>query len=447
MVSPWNTGLGNSTFSKPRLPTVVPSVVSPTLSPTATPRVKRLLTSGRPNSACCAAWKSTCNGCGFMVRQEKKTLSASVTVRPGWCWNTCPGASSSNSLPAMGSSLVCSAERGGSTRNRSARRSAGGGGDELGEDVGARRHSPEQALEVLAGGLVESGAGRPAAVLDEQRLEAAIGGVSRGALHARVGGYAGEAELGHVPGPQQALESRGVEGAHGGLVEHGLAGARGEIVEDLVLAPALPVADARSKGPHVRKEIAEVGERRAHGEIDHAQPARAEAGEQTLDRRHHHVLDPVEAVRAQRLLPGVLEEAAQPLVARGAGILHVHHHQGRPGGIQCPGWVELIRIVHLGRADCVWRAAAGGEASGNERRGGRTFLPRLVHGQILVRKLGPGPAGFVRVRHCGPPAAGPLSGHGHRDRRAAVPGRVPPDGAGPGPGAHDLTPRSQKEVA
>src|SRR3989304_1771379 len=58
MVSPWKTGLGNSTFSKPRLPTVVPSVVSPTDSPTATPKVKRLLTSGLPNSALAAAWES-----------------------------------------------------------------------------------------------------------------------------------------------------------------------------------------------------------------------------------------------------------------------------------------------------------------------------------------------------------------------------------------------------
>src|SRR5215467_10992857 len=101
MVSPWKTGLGNSTFSKPRLPTVVPRVVSLTESPTATPRVKRLFTRGLPNSAWAAAWKSTWSGCGFMVRQEKRTLSASVTVRPGWCWNTCPTVSSSKSLPAM----------------------------------------------------------------------------------------------------------------------------------------------------------------------------------------------------------------------------------------------------------------------------------------------------------------------------------------------------------
>src|SRR5215475_3734184 len=100
MVSPWKTGFGNSTFSNPRLPTVVPSVVSPTERPTATPSVKRLLTSGLPNSACAAAWKSTCNGCGFIVRQENHTLSASVTVRPGWCRKVCPISSSSKYFPA-----------------------------------------------------------------------------------------------------------------------------------------------------------------------------------------------------------------------------------------------------------------------------------------------------------------------------------------------------------
>src|SRR5215475_1584849 len=149
MVSPWKTGLGNSTFSKPRLPTVVPSVVSPTERPTATPRVKRLLTSGLPNSAFWAAWKSTWSGGGFMVRHEKNTLSASVTVRPGWCWNTWPTASSSNSFPAM---WRLSLER--SVAERSVARSADGGGRraQLAQDVRARRDAPEQALEVLAGG-------------------------------------------------------------------------------------------------------------------------------------------------------------------------------------------------------------------------------------------------------------------------------------------------------
>src|SRR5215468_12352865 len=100
MVSPWKTGRGNSTFSKPRLPTVVPSVVSPTERPTATPSVKRLLTRGLPNSACAAAWKSTCSGCGFIVRHENHTLSVSVTVRPGWWRNFCPIVSSSKYFPA-----------------------------------------------------------------------------------------------------------------------------------------------------------------------------------------------------------------------------------------------------------------------------------------------------------------------------------------------------------
>ena len=74
---------------------MVPSVVSPTESPTAIPSVSRLFTSGLPNSACWAAWKSTCRGCGFMVRHEKNTLSASVIVRPGWWRKTWPTVSSS----------------------------------------------------------------------------------------------------------------------------------------------------------------------------------------------------------------------------------------------------------------------------------------------------------------------------------------------------------------
>ncbi len=44
-VSPMNTGLGNSTFSKPRLPTVVPSVRSTTERPTRVDSVNRLFTS------------------------------------------------------------------------------------------------------------------------------------------------------------------------------------------------------------------------------------------------------------------------------------------------------------------------------------------------------------------------------------------------------------------
>ena len=49
-VSPANIGAGNATSSNPRLATVVPCVVSSTEMPTSRPRVKRLLTSGRPNS-------------------------------------------------------------------------------------------------------------------------------------------------------------------------------------------------------------------------------------------------------------------------------------------------------------------------------------------------------------------------------------------------------------
>ena len=70
------------------------------------PSVSRLLTSGLPNSALAAAWKSMCSGCGFMVSVEKKTLSASVMVRPVSCLNVCPTCSSSKYLPAIGGLLI-----------------------------------------------------------------------------------------------------------------------------------------------------------------------------------------------------------------------------------------------------------------------------------------------------------------------------------------------------
>src|SRR5213594_3026793 len=62
--------------------------------------------SGLPNSAFDAAWKSRWSGCGFIVRQVKKTLSASVIVRPGWWRNVCPTSSSSKNFPAIPSSSV-----------------------------------------------------------------------------------------------------------------------------------------------------------------------------------------------------------------------------------------------------------------------------------------------------------------------------------------------------
>src|SRR5690242_1248648 len=205
MVSPWKTGLGNSTFSKPRLPTVVPRVVSPTESPTAMPSVSRLLTRGLPNSAFWAAWKSRWSGCGFIVRQVKNTLSDSVMVRPGWCWYVWPTSSSSNSLPAMAVPLRA--------RRGSARRV------QLRDQPGTAVHPAQQPLEVVAGRLVERGARRSATVLHQHAAEAAVRRVPRGAFHARVGGHAGEQQLVDPPGAHESLEARGVEGAHGGLVE------------------------------------------------------------------------------------------------------------------------------------------------------------------------------------------------------------------------------------
>src|SRR6185369_2832457 len=279
MVSPWKTGLGNSTFSKPRLPTVVPRVVSPTLRPTAMPRVSRLLTSGLPNSAFCAAWKSRWRGCGFMVRQVKNTLSDSVMVRPGWCWYVWPTSSSSNSLPAM--TVLPRAAR---LSARPAPRSGGrcrppvpaGAGSCGRPPRGARRSPPRRRPRPARSG--SRGRPRPARC-----------------PHAGVGGDAGEQELVHPPRAHQALEARGVERAHGGLVEPRLVRLGGERVEDLVLAPPARVAHRLRHRAHVGRQVAEVRQLGADGEVHDAQPARAEGGEQALDGRHHHRLDAVEA--------------------------------------------------------------------------------------------------------------------------------------------------------
>src|SRR3954451_15805471 len=85
----------------PRLATVVPKVVSPTLIPITSPRVKILLTSGRPNSVVLANSASRCSGCGFIVIVVNSTFSISVTVRVSACSNTCPSENSSKYRPAI----------------------------------------------------------------------------------------------------------------------------------------------------------------------------------------------------------------------------------------------------------------------------------------------------------------------------------------------------------
>src|SRR5574338_375305 len=353
MVSPWKTGFGNSTFSKPRLPTVVPRVVSPTESPTAMPSVSRLLTRGLPNSAFWAAWKSRWSGCGFMVRQVKKTLSDSVMVRPGWCWYVWPTSSSSNSLPAM---RVLPR-----SRRASARRV------QLRDQPDARVEAPEQALEVVTGRLVQRGARRPAAVLHQHAAETAIGRVPGGAFDAGVGGDTGEQQLVHPPRPQQALEARGVERAHGRLVEPGLVRLGGERVEDLVLAPPAGIAHRLRHRPHVRRQIAEVRQLRAHREVHDPQAAGPEEPEQPLDGGHHDRLDPVEARRALLGMALVLQQPAEALVTGGARVLHVHHHQGHPRGVEAKARVELAGVVRHAGAEISRPDGAGRR----DRCGGR----------------------------------------------------------------------------
>ena len=84
-VSPWKSGCGKATSSKPRFATMVPWVSWATDAPTMVERVNMEFTSRRPKG-----WRpdhaaSRCRDWVFMVRVVNSTLSASVTVRPGAC--------------------------------------------------------------------------------------------------------------------------------------------------------------------------------------------------------------------------------------------------------------------------------------------------------------------------------------------------------------------------
>jgi hypothetical protein len=88
-----------------------------------------------------------------------------------------------------------------------------------------------------------------------------------------------------------------------------------------------------------------IGQFRADGEIDQLQPVLAKVGEQALDGRHHRLLDPIEAVGAERFLAAGLEPPPQAVVARAAGVLHVHDDQRDRAGIEPEAGVELMRVV------------------------------------------------------------------------------------------------------
>ncbi len=85
----------------PRLATVVPSVVSCTVMPTSRESVSIEFTNRSPNSVSAANSASRCSGWGFMVRQLKNVLSASVTVLVTAWSMTRPGSRSSNHFPLM----------------------------------------------------------------------------------------------------------------------------------------------------------------------------------------------------------------------------------------------------------------------------------------------------------------------------------------------------------
>src|SRR5262245_58915907 len=139
-------------------------------------------------------------------------LSTSVTVRPGWCWNTCPTVSSSNSLPAiepppqdkcaigrLGESRQPSLGGGILTRppspigvtphtpnarSGSARATTREGRAQFAEHAVGAVDACQEPPEVVARCVVQTLAGRSAPVLDEHRTVAAVGGIAGGTLHA-----------------------------------------------------------------------------------------------------------------------------------------------------------------------------------------------------------------------------------------------------------------------
>ncbi len=117
-----------------------------------------------------------------------------------------------------------------------------------------------------------------------------------------------------------------------------------------MLAPPPRIADRFRHRAHVGRQVAEVRQLRADGEVHDPQPVGPEGGEQALDGRHHHGLDAVEAGGPLLRPPLVLQQAAQALVPRRARVLHVHHHERDPRRLEAEPRIELPCVVrHAGR--------------------------------------------------------------------------------------------------
>ncbi len=137
--------------------------------------------------------------------------------------------------------------------------------------------------------------GRPAAVFQQQALEATVIGFAQGGVHADVGGDAGQDQIVDAAGAQDQFRVGGAEGAFAGLVEHDFSGQRCQLVDDFParlatyqnLAARTWVADSRAdalRAPaFVGGQVTEV-RAMAFAGMDDGEAQRAHRGEQRLDR-------------------------------------------------------------------------------------------------------------------------------------------------------------------
>ena len=84
-VSPWYIGCGKDTSVRPSWAMMVPWVSCGTDCPTTVARVNMEFIRRWPNGCSALQAASRCRAWVFMVMVVKRTLSASVTVRPGRC--------------------------------------------------------------------------------------------------------------------------------------------------------------------------------------------------------------------------------------------------------------------------------------------------------------------------------------------------------------------------
>ena len=162
-----------------------------------------------------------------------------------------------------------------------------------------------------------------AAVLDDNAAEGAVGRIAHGALDAHVGRDAAEEQRVHAVDAQHELERGRVEAACAELVEDALVPGRLDEVVDLVLAQALAVARRPADLADVQRQVGEVLDLGAVGEMDDAHAVRPAEVKQALGVRQHDVLDAREAVLGVLELPLLGEQQPEAVVARAGRVLQV----------------------------------------------------------------------------------------------------------------------------